>query len=1290
MKTGLFRLIALALCVTAAISSPAYAQGSTTNTISGVVVDSSGAVIPGADVTVKHNATGTANSTVSNTQGAFSFPGLNIGTYTMTVTLQGFKTFIVNNVVLTSGAPANVRAILEVGGLSEQVVVSSTSEVIQTQSTTVSSTINTNQITKLPLTSRSAMDFVNMLPGVSTPAGNRDATINGLPTGVINITLDGINVQDNTNRSTDGFFAIVSPRLDAIEEVSVTTAGQGADAGQGAVQIKFVTRGGTNQYTGSGYWYYRNDNLNANTWFNNRSGNAKANLLQNQVGARFGGPLIIPGLVDRGKAFFFGNYEELRQPSDTSRQRILLTPAAQSGVYNYGGTNVNVLQLGLNNAATAGTSTIDPTVGKLLGDIRSAASSGGGLESVNGNLDRYTFNVPVESMRRFPTVRVDYNVTDNHRFTSSYNYNWFTDSPDTLNGYDQQWPGFPVAAGQTSVRWSWSNSLRSTLGRNLVNEARVGYSSAPVKFFDELSPDMYSGSLANQKGYHLNFPSIGQNLTPASVNGPSPQSRNATDLTIEDTLTFLKGKHSFTGGVSWTGYDVWLKNSSLVPRVSFGLLSNDPATSVITSAALQAATGVTPSAAQLTEAQNLYAFLTGRMTQIQADARLDEATGEYKYVGLGVQRSAMKETGFYLQDSWRVKTNLTVNAGLRYDVQFPFTASNSSYSTPTLADVCGRSGLNDSTGYCNLFQPGVMPGKTPQFYNLEKGKHAYNTDWNNVAPNVGVAWTPAQRGGFLGALMSDEFVVRGGLSRSYSRNGMGDFTGVYNSNPGVSIRADRTSGLTGANAITSTTGGAGPVLFRNDANLVPGAFASSPVYPMTDVITEDIRMFDPNIQIPYADSWSAGIQRKVSTNMALEVRYVGSRSADAWNGRNFNEINILENNFLSEFKLAQANLAANIAAGRGATFAYTGAAGTSPLPILLAHYNAQPTANAGNAALYTGTNWTNATFVGFLASQNPNPYGFASTNATNGLIGNATFRNNALTAGLPNNLFVANPDQIGGAFVTLNGNKTRYDSLQVELRRRLSQGLQFQTSYVFGNARETTFLSFRRDLLWRRDAGTPGDLTHQLKANVVYDLPFGRGRRFASDANGFMERLVGGWQVGVNIKIQSGRLVEAGGVRLVGWTEADAQKAFKLRFDDTGKAIYMWPEDVITNTIRAFSTSATSATGYSGAAPEGRYFAPQNTNACIVDATSNECPGVVRTLVLTGPTFQQTDLRVSKRTQIAGRVNFEFAAEALNVFNHPNFTPVTSTSTTLSNWAVTGLTGTNTSRLIQLVSRVNW
>ena len=220
------------------LAVPAAGQGGITSTISGVVTDNTGGVVPGASVVLVHKATGVSQESATNSDGSFAFPSMSPGNYTVTVSLTGFRTVVIENVVVTSGSPANVKAVLEVGGLQEQVIVSSTSEIVQTQTSTISSTITTNQITKLPLTSRSAMDFVNFLPGVSTPAGNRDATINGLPRGMINITLDGVNVQDNTLRSTDGFFAIVSPRLDAVEEVTVTTASQGAGDARGRARCR--------------------------------------------------------------------------------------------------------------------------------------------------------------------------------------------------------------------------------------------------------------------------------------------------------------------------------------------------------------------------------------------------------------------------------------------------------------------------------------------------------------------------------------------------------------------------------------------------------------------------------------------------------------------------------------------------------------------------------------------------------------------------------------------------------------------------------------------------------------------------------------------------------------------------------------------------------------------------------------------------------------------------------------------------------------------------------------------
>jgi hypothetical protein len=186
--------------------------------------------------------------------------------------MDSFKTAVVENVRVNAGVPAAVKVAMAIGGLNETVTVSGGSEIIQTQSAAVSTTIDTNQILKLPTGSRSALDFVTTLPGVNTPGGSRNSTINGLPQSAINITIDGISAQDNHLKTGDGFFARVSPRLDAMEEVTVSSAAQdAAQTGQGAVQIRFVTRSGSNDYTGSGYFYLRHYELDANSWFNNRA-----------------------------------------------------------------------------------------------------------------------------------------------------------------------------------------------------------------------------------------------------------------------------------------------------------------------------------------------------------------------------------------------------------------------------------------------------------------------------------------------------------------------------------------------------------------------------------------------------------------------------------------------------------------------------------------------------------------------------------------------------------------------------------------------------------------------------------------------------------------------------------------------------------------------------------------------------------------------------------------------------------------------------------------------------------
>src|SRR5207247_4734942 len=294
------------------------------------------------------------------------------------------KTAVLKDVVVNVGVPASVKATLELGGVEETVIVGGASEIVQTQSTSVAQTLSAQQIQNLPMQGRAAFDLVQYMPGVtSTDGSSRGATVNGLPQSAVNITLDGMNIQDNYLKTSDGMFTRVNPRLDAVEEFTMSTASQGADiAGQGGVQVKFVTRSGTNKYQGSLYYYLRRDWMNTNTWFNlhrnvTATGEplAKQTLTQQQPGFRLGGPISIPGLFDgRDKAFFFVNYEEVRSPGTRTDTRTIMSPSSERGLFQYaGGPALDLMALAARNGQLA---RIDPLVAKLLADVRASTSQG--------------------------------------------------------------------------------------------------------------------------------------------------------------------------------------------------------------------------------------------------------------------------------------------------------------------------------------------------------------------------------------------------------------------------------------------------------------------------------------------------------------------------------------------------------------------------------------------------------------------------------------------------------------------------------------------------------------------------------------------------------------------------------------------------------------------------------------------------------------------------------------------------------------------------------------------------
>jgi hypothetical protein len=1269
MKSILIRLTALAVLL---ISGHALALGQTAP-LRGTVTDPSGAVVSGASVTVKSNATGAESKATSTSSGTFSVAALPAGEYTVTVTARGFKQTVLEGIVVNLATPASVNVELSVGQQSESVVVQGGTDILQTQSANVATTITGRQITDLPFTSRDALDLVLLLPGTTTPGRPRTSTVNGLPKGALNITLDGVNIQDNTLKSSDGFFTFVRARIDAVDEVTLSTATPGAESsGEGAVQIKFVTRSGNNEYHGSIYEYHRNPYLNANYWFQNRDGAAynnataqncttanynptdcksqRARVLLNQYGFRFGGPISIPKLFSgKDRAFFFVNYEAYRLPEQTVRQRTILNPLTQGGIFRYNTTvngatvvqQVDLYALAQKVGCNGCTTTVDPTVGKLLGDIRTSTNGNGDIQQLTDpNLQRFTFTNVGGQDRYFPTVRLDFNLTSKHHLENIWNYNYFGSKIDFLNSVDPAFPGFPNKASQISNRFSNVTALRSTLSPTIVNEARFGLTGGTVLFFPEVNQGQFTGTVANQQGFNLGIGAAG--ITSATVNN-GPSRRNAPVKYFTDTVSWTKGAHSMSFGGSFTKVNYWAVAQTIVPAISFGLDSTDPANAMFVSGNFPGS-----AAADITRAAAIYATLTGHITAINANARLSEVDGKYTYLGPQTERAKQTEWGVFAQDSWRFRPNLTLTGGLRWEVQNPFETLNTVYAQTTFAELFGESGQG------NLFKPGTLTGKTSTYTPFVPGDKTYNTDYGNLAPSLGFAWSPNPKSGVLKKVFGDgnQTVLRGGYSMAYNREGMSVVSSILASNPGIAITTNRNLSL--GNLVGGSLGSQ-PILLREQNRLGPPAFPSAPTYPNTGLVTDGVNGFNPDLKIGYVQSWSIGLQREINKDTVVEVRYVANRGVKLWQQFDLNETNIIENGFYNEFKLAQNNLLANIAAGRGNTFRYFGAGtNTSPLPIMLSNFSGKVDPNV--AANYTSTQFASSTFYNSLAVNGPTPTTFA-----NNLIANGTFRSNLTAAGYPINFFRANPGKLGGAFTVENNGRSYFDSAVVEVRRRLSKGLLIQGSYSFVRALTNFPVSssavFYQPRSLRNVAGdktiSPFGVTHGLKANWIYELPFGRGKALMGDAGGITNQLVGGWEFHGTARIQSGSPNDFGNVQLVGMTRNDLQKAVEMRFNNDAKIAYGLPQDIIDNTIKAFNFSATAASGYGSlGAPTGRYIAPAS-NATCTETYGGQCG--LNHLMIYGPSFARFDLSAVKKFRITEKFNFEFRAEFLNAFNNINY-----------------------------------
>jgi Carboxypeptidase regulatory-like domain len=1228
MKQSVFIWLLLGLVCPGAI--PILAQTSNVGSISVTVLDSGGASIPNASLELKDLATNDLRRARTSASGTYTFPNLNFGQYQLTITAQGFQSQVFESVQVQTARNTGVSATLQVGGTTQSVTVSAGDvPLVETDSSALANTIDTKQVVNLPVSGRNVMSLAFLVPGWSSTGGDgsTSGTWNNMPGGAV-VSADFDGTPGISNRFRSGGFnygtTAVQPRIEDVAEMTVQT-GQVDLSGIGtsAMRISIVTRRGTNAYHGRVFEDFRNTALNANSWSNNARSQPRSILKLNDFGGSVGGPII------KNKLFFFGTYAESIQPMTNVVNSTVLSPGAAQGLFSFkdaaGATQtVNLLQV----AGAAGLpSTINSNVAGSLSKISSVYNQGILTPTSDPNIYTLGFQAPARTTTYYPTIRADFNATENLRFFLSYSQN-------KLDMHLANTPQFPGGIDPLDYQSNKRNYRIAGFGVDwmirptLANSFHAGY--------------MYQLSIFDVENLGLDLPNLYRQTWPYSLTslyGNSYPRRPISSfyplLNAIDSVNWQKGAHSFVFGGSWfREQDHYWNGPGGEPNYTFGLDAQDPASNVINSALAAQNTTVQGNA------RALYALLAARVSlvTIGVGRPLDVKTGQYKPFGAYNLDEVQQAAGFWAQDRWHIKPNLTLNYGLRWDFYGDNHDVSGYYSSPpSLGDLWGPTPV----GVIN--SPGNLGGvQNPVFVARH---HAYNSQLNNPSPAIAIAWNPKADGGMFGKLLGNSAVIRAGYSLRHYAEGAQNYWAFASNSGQFFFQQGRLS--------PSTQGGTGTfqpgsLIFGSplpDYLLTPATYSTT--VPASQLWGNTFWGMNPNIRMPYVQQWNFGIQRQIGSGTALEVRYVGNLSLHQWLSYNINEVNIFENGFLTEFQNAQNNLKINQANGRGSTFANNGLAGQVALPIFTGAF--------GGA---TSSNFSNTTYVNNLL--NGAAGSMAQTLATNqGFFCNLVGTNNfapcrlqnvsasATGAGYPINFWQINPYANGVNYLDAAGH-TNYHALQIDLRQRLTHGMQFNVNYTWshslgiaaqngiqgqGNNIYYTQRNFRLNY-----GPSLFDIRHVLHLSGTYDLPFGKQRHFLNNSK-LADYTIGGWTLGAIFLAQTGNPAQLGGgyntvnnndagVVLNGITVADLQKSVGVY--RTGNP---W--------VLTFDPKFVGANG----AANTTYF------------TRASSAGVWGYLpYLYGPGWYNIDLSLNKSVPIRESVRFTLQAEFLNATNHPTFT----------------------------------
>lgn len=1302
--------IALMLIVLGSVM--ALAQG-TTGSLKGTISGPDG-VLPGATVTATDNSTRREQTVTTSGDGEYSFTQLEFGTYTIRVTAAGFKSLVANEQKIDVGRQATLDLTLEVGQVSAEVVVTAGADVVTATTAQVSNTVSPQQILSLPLVTRNPLSLTGLQAGVSANTAQL-TTINGMRTTFTNITRDGINIQDTFIRSNATDFAPGRPSVDDTGEFTITTTNQEADQGYGGAQIRLVTPRGTNDFHGALFAYNRNSRFAANNFFNNRSRNADGtpNLAvaskppfrnRNQFGGKASWRLPVPGFgegvpaIHWDKAFFFFAYEGIRDPVTAAATRTILSPAARGGAFTYNRTNStdvtpfcplqtvgsvctipNILAFG---QTTFPSSNIPSTVpGVVTTQIIAPMPTSSNFTGGDGlNTLGYRFLRGSDQERNQYSTRIDVDFDDRNSLSGIYNYNKEVNlRPDV----DTSNFGVTPDVIQFSDNRQFTMAYRRVFSNNFINDFRGGVFTSVVPFdrTDALPDFILQSGLVTSPMTFLD------------------QGRTTKAFNFQSNADWILGDHTFRFGGQTQIFRVNAYNDvSILPVITLASGTNSNFQSL--------PGGVNTT--QLNTANSLLGLLGGLYNTVNQSfnqASIDE----------GFVRGATALTPFryenhslYFADRWAAAKGLTLNLGVRYELFPALRLNNGLALEPVFTDL--------DNVIPDLLNPnGVY---APIGGNADRRNAYYKTDYNNFAPNLGVAYSPNFEGGMMGWLFGqNKTVLRAGYSHVYGNDSI--VTSINNAAVG-------NAGL-GRTAITQPA--ANSRLASGNPPTVP--VPTNPTFPRSYLVNNGpgignflgtVFAIDPKLETPRVDQYSFGIQRELFGGMAFELRYVGSRSDNLGRGIDLGQLDIVKNGVLADFLRAQQNMRASAVGGnanQGNPFCTT--AGCVPLTI----FQNGGTPSPGRIVVGGPNGFSSAVFISTLQNGTPADLIFGPQ-GNNGILNQTSTAsptlnniNNQACIGTLNTTggpYVCNPNAVpyvsfvpnrgsGVLDLFLNDGRYRYDSLQAEMRKRFSAGLYFQVNYTYSknltNAVGTSQALFEpyldnanQDWDYQR---ADFDTTHVFNANGIYQLPIGQGKRFLN-YGGLADKILGGWEISGLAQWFSGAPI----------TFVDTRGTYNR----TGRSARQTPFSTLSNDqiqalVGIFQASTTNAAGVvtdrlfwidpsilnanlqasGGFSLNGTTFA----NQVFFNTNPGQTGNIGRALI-DGPAFFNVNMALLKNIKFTETMRVQLRMEAFNVLNNVNFNVSAAqqfqniNSTTFGQITATA----NAARELQFAARFEW